>query len=115
MFPTLEGHKGKTLVICDVEGYEEQLIDPSAVPVLNDAWILVEVHEFARAGIADLLIQRLRRGHFIEHIGQQGRATDEYPFRTLFTTLLPKLYLERAVSERRSPGQSWLWAQPRHV
>jgi hypothetical protein len=110
----LDEHQGKTLIICDVEGFEETLIDPSAVPALNAAWILVELHEFARAGIASLLVDRLLQTHFIEHIWQQERSADEYPFRTLTTTLLPKQYLERAVSERRPARQSWLWMQPLH-
>jgi hypothetical protein len=34
-----------TLVLCDVEGYEDVLMDPEKVPGLRAAWLLVELHD----------------------------------------------------------------------
>jgi hypothetical protein len=38
----------KTTVICDIEGAEAELLDPTAAPALTQADILVEVHEGMR-------------------------------------------------------------------
>jgi len=105
----------RTLVICDVEGYEDNLLNPALVPALRHVWTLVELHEFVRPGITQLLVARFESSHAIEQIWQDTRSRAEYPFRTLGTTLLPSSYLDWAVSEWRPETMSWLWMKPRHL
>jgi hypothetical protein len=101
------------LLICDVEGYEETLLDVQAVPALERATILTELHEFVIPGISALLIERFEKTHKIERIWQQPRTRQDFPWRTLGTVLLPKSYLDWAVSEWRPERMSWLWMMPR--
>jgi hypothetical protein len=100
------------VVVCDVEGYEEKLLDPQAVPALRQTTILVELHDFIIPGITEKLKERFGATHRIEHIWQQPRSRADFPWRTLGTALLPKSYLDWAVSEWRPVQMSWLWMVP---
>ncbi len=50
--------QAETVVICDIEGAEEELLDPEQAPGLTAADILVEVHEGVRPGLLDRLNRR---------------------------------------------------------
>jgi hypothetical protein len=100
------------VVICDVEGYEEKLLDPQTVPALTRAVILVELHDFILPGITEELKKRFGATHRIEHIWQQPRSRSQFPWRTLGTALLPKSYLDWSVSEWRPVQMAWLWMEP---
>lgn len=103
----------EVLVICDVEGFEETLLDPSLVPALSRATILVELHEFLVPGVTALLGERFHDTHVLQHVLQKSRSSDDFPWRTLFTAVLPSSYLAWAVSEWRPERMSWLWMVPR--
>ncbi len=98
--------------MCDVEGYEEALLDPAAVPALRSAWVLVEVHEFARPDVTNLLRQRFEPTHRVSHVWQTDRTHADYPFRGWFTRLLPRAYVTYLVHEHRPARMSWLWLEP---
>jgi hypothetical protein len=99
-------------VICDVEGNEESLLDPAAVPTLKNSSILVEMHDFVRPGLSDAVRNRFEPTHDVRLIGQQPRSRTDFPWRTLGTALLPGFYLDWAVSEWRPVPMTWLWMQP---
>jgi hypothetical protein len=101
------------LVICDVEGYEEKLLDPAIVPALRRLPILVELHDFLIPKVAETLSQRFCATHEITRIGQQDRSKADFPWRTLGTTLLPRSYLDWAVSEWRPVRMAWFWMEPK--
>ena len=100
------------VVICDVEGYEEKLLDPRSVPALAKAAILVELHDFIIPGITEELKQRFEATHRIKHIWQQPRSRSQFPWHTFGTRLLPKSYLDWSVSEWRPVQMAWLWMEP---
>jgi len=100
-------------VVCDVEGCEQQLMDPAAVPALSRASILVELHDFIVPGVTEALKGRFSATHSIEHIWQQPRHRDEFPWTTAGTRLLPRRYLDWAVSEWRPVRMAWLWMTPK--
>jgi hypothetical protein len=101
------------VLICDVEGYEDVLLDPVRVPALSRTVMLVETHDFARPGVAERLRQRLEPTHHVEVIWQEARIRQEFPWRTWGTMLLPASYLDWAVSEWRPDRMRWLWMTPR--
>lgn len=90
--------KGSTLVICDCEGYEFELLDPIKVPSLLRASIVVEVH-----GPAQPLLDRFATTHRIVSIFSQERDIDAYPLIAEFTPEERKL----ALSEFRHGIQQW--------
>jgi hypothetical protein len=109
----LEETKGRTLLICDCEGYEDELLDPKKIPALRTAHILVELHEFVLRGLGERLRARFKPSHMIETIGSQVRDIEEFPFSDWLTKLTPKKYLEWAVCEYRPEQMHWFWMQPK--
>jgi hypothetical protein len=99
-------------IVCDVEGYEDKLLDPQAVPTLIKAAILVELHDFIVPGITESLRARFAATHRIAYISQQSRSREQFPWRTLRTRLLPKSYLDWSVSEWRPVPMAWFWMVP---
>ncbi len=69
----------KPLLFCDVDGYEEVLIDKAAVPWLERADILLEVHEFRATALSDAERSAFERRHaFLRRdIGQLIRSRFE--------------------------------------
>lgn len=62
----------RTLVLCDIEGGEGELLDPSAAPALRRMDLIVESHECLRGGITDLLCSRFESTHEITVIHDDG-------------------------------------------
>jgi len=102
----------RAFVICDVEGDEKRLLDPAVVHGLRSAWVLAETHEFVEPGVTEELRRRFSGTQRVEEIRQQPRSARDFPYRTLWTALLPRFYIEWAVSEWRPGVMSWLWMKP---
>jgi len=87
------------LVFCDVDGYEEVLMDKQAVPWLERADILLEVHEFRatalteeerrdferrhsflRRDIGKVIRERFENTHRIEECSVSGVPYEKFPF-----------------------------------
>ena len=101
------------LIICDVEGYENVLLDLSKVPLLRYTTILVELHDFIISDISKEIVLRFSSTHHIDRIIQTTRTREDFPFRTIYTQLLPKSYLDWTTSEWRPEVMSWFWMNPR--
>jgi hypothetical protein len=95
------------LVICDVEGFEEELLDPSAVPELNHADVLVELHEFIRPGIGQKIRHRFAITHRITEIHTRPRSLEDWP-----TGVVLDLDQRLAAMHEGRPGEmSWFWME----
>lgn len=104
----------RALIICDVEGDEEKLLNPEIISELCRAHLLVEMHDFIHPGVSDRVIDRFTKTHEVRRIWQEPRSHDDIPYRTLGTAFLPSRYLDWAVSEWRPERMSWLWMEPRN-
>ena len=95
-----------TLILCDIEGAEADLLDPVAAPALTAADILVECHDVIRPGLTDLLADRFKASHHITRIGRQidARLPD-------WMEELSDLDRLIALWEWRSGPTPWLWMQ----
>lgn len=96
-----------SLLVCDIEGGEMQLLDPSACAALKNLDILVEVHGTASGSVesnAAALHQRFTATHRIQEITEASRATafDH-------VSHLEPAVLKKAMSEGRPEAQVWLW------
>jgi hypothetical protein len=101
--------QGRTVIICDVEGAEESLLDPIAAPALCAADILVEVHEGMKAGRVDLLIGRFAPTHDIRRI-ERHLDDSGVPAWADGLSDLDRLLL---LWEWRSTPTPWLWMRQR--
>jgi len=63
-----------TLIFCDIEGYEDYLLNPVLAPNIKFSDLIVETHDWVKPGITDRLIERFLRTHKISSVV-------DYPFR----------------------------------
>jgi hypothetical protein len=103
------GHQ--KLIICDVEGFEAELLDPDRVPSLLQSSILVELHDSPGAPVSDIIRQRFSHSHRIEEVLSVHRTWEDFPAKNLFARLLPRYLALRAMNEAR-PLQKWFWMRP---
>jgi hypothetical protein len=97
---------GRTLIVCDCEGYEKELLDPVRVPALAGADLLVELHDFLDPTISDTLTARFGGTHEIAWLDAREDRSD-YP-----TAILEPLNPEQrrfALWEGRPAGMRWAW------
>lgn len=102
----------RAVVIMDVDGGEEALLDPDAVPGLATAAILVELHDFILPDIGETLRRRFAATHEIVEIQAARRSLDDFPARRGVLRLMPDYYVVAAAGEHRPAQQSWLWMEP---
>ena len=95
----------KTLVVCDIEGAEAELLDPVRAPGLRAADILVEAHDTLRHGLSHLLVERFKATH---HVRVIGRKLDDSGLPDWMEALSD---LDRLVAlwEWRGGPTPWLW------
>lgn len=95
----------KTLVVCDIEGAEGELLNPVAAPGLLVADILVEAHDCIRPGLSKLIASRFAATH---HITALGRTLDASCLPAWMESLSD---LDRLIAlwEWRSGPTPWLW------
>ena len=65
----------KTLVFCDIEGEERNLLDPIKAPSLLKMDIIVEAHDCFNETISSELVKRFSTSHIIEIIHDNGGRT----------------------------------------
>jgi hypothetical protein len=64
----------QTLVLCDIEGGEESLLDPSLAPALRQMDLIVELHDGFAPDIQETLIQRFQQSHEISIVPHSLRG-----------------------------------------
>ena len=99
-----------TLVVCDIEGFERLLLNPSECPSLLNTDILVEIHEAKwTPSTLELLQKRFHRSHIVEEVSSTDR--ERWIQQTMVEALLTisKEHLREATNEHRTNGQKWLW------
>lgn len=106
---TLEREQS-TLVICDIEGTEDVLLDPATAPALRHADILVELHDLGTPGVSRRLCERFKPTHTITKITSRPRRSEDWPLDPQVSWKKQNLYL----SEHRPGLMDWFWMTP-HV
>lgn len=69
----------QALLVVDCEGYENDLLDPALAPSLARADILVETHDFVRAGVTARLTDRFAATHHVDRIDVGARDVGAIP------------------------------------
>lgn len=97
--------RGRTLIVCDCEGTELSLLDPTQVPELRMADLLVELHQFLDRWIPFLIETRFAPTHAVTRVEHAGR--NPYEFRVLENLCQMDQYL--AVWEERPGPTPWVF------
>jgi hypothetical protein len=97
----------RSLVFCDCEGYELDLLDPDKVPALRHADIIVELHDFMRTDIAitPTILSRFATTHNVTVTGLKRRVADDFPC----LSILPREVRAQALHEDRVEYQQWAY------
>ncbi|WP_395539598.1 hypothetical protein [Neotabrizicola sp. sgz301269] len=98
-----------TVILCDIEGGEAELLNPIAAPGLLAADILVEVHEGLHPGLTNALTARFAASHRVTRIDRR-LAVDRLPDWAESLSDLDRLLL---LWEWRSAPTPWLWMEHR--
>ena len=97
--------KKRTLIICDCEGFESEILRPDLVPAMARTDILVELHDHVQPGITPLILKRFEDTHRATTITAAERDATYYP-QLRFPNLRNR---QLAVSEFRQSGQQWVF------
>lgn len=99
----------KPVVICDVEGSEDELLQPQQTSSLRNAHVIVELHEEERQGVTDRIRVRFEPTHHIRAIHEAPRDPSLLPASLGFTASEARL----AMDENRRSKPQWFWMTPR--
>lgn len=112
----LTPENGVFFLLMDIEGGEAILLDPRVIPALRHTFVVVEVHEFAVEGLAEMLRSRFETTHSIERIDPRPRKMSDFPPSLLEFGWLDKSFGGSAVvasmSEGRPESTFWFILRP---
>ena len=94
----------KALIFCDIEGAEDELLDPAKIPLLKQIDLIVESHDFIVPGMINTLIKRFQVTHEIEIVGDRGIDLQEFPI----LKTMKKWLRSKIVNEGRAAGMMWV-------
>jgi len=105
---------GRSLVFCDIEGFERTLLDPAACPSLMRVDILVEIHEGSwPQSTLELLHGRFDATHAIVEVAATDRNAWIQAILQTDTLPIGREQLREAADEHRTNGFKWLWMKAR--
>ena len=96
----------KTLVLCDIEGGEKDLLEPETAPALRGMDLIVESHDCLVPGMTTLLLDRFKSSHDITVVVDSGER--RLPKVPAWFTRLPHLDQLLATWEWRDGPTPWL-------
>jgi hypothetical protein len=103
----------RSLVIIDAEGAEGELLSHANVPGLENAHIIVEIHDFLDHRLGEMISFRLRSSHVIEEVRTRARTFwDFYVPRALWLRLWLLPYLQQYANEFRPGQMRWFCCTP---
>ena len=94
-------------MFCDIEGFEDLLLDPIKSPNLKNADILVESHDFYIPNLTDSLISRFYLTHKMRIIIDYPYRLKQYSSKNLFSTD----QFSFIVDEKRPPFMKFIFME----
>ena len=101
----------RSLVICDCEGFELELLDPDRVPNLRVSDVLVELHDFIDRSISPTIISRFSETHDISLVSSRERDPSTYPALETFNDWDRHV----AVAEFREDQMQWAFMRAKKL
>lgn len=109
-----EAANSGALVVCDCEGCERDLLDPTRIPWLVRSALCIELHDFAAEGASRILWERFVDSHECVVVEQRPREAAAWAARAGISTNDAALLSEegRSWGAQQLSGR-WLLATPR--
>jgi hypothetical protein len=104
---------GRTLIICDTEGYEKTLFSESVIAALTGHDLLIETHDLFERGISDLLQERFQGTHELRVIESLTDADKSRTYRSSLLEMAEPSEREDLVAEGRGEIMKWLYLTSR--
>lgn len=101
--------KRRSLIVCDCEGGEIELLRSDLIPGLASCDILVELHDVLQPGISETLLPRFSATHHIEIIPTRERDPEAFPTLAFLTPDERRL----AMDEHRPGPMTWAMMRSR--
>jgi len=103
-----------SLIICDIEGGEIELLDLNEVPALKRSSILVETHEMYVTDCEETLINRFKKTHSFTVIRGRERTLQDLPNKLNFLRLISSSKrILGLMGEGRPYPMNWLYLEPK--
>lgn len=99
---------GRLLLMIDIEGHEYELVNPTCVPRLREATMIIEVHPAVHSDIIEALTSRFTRSHDVAVVRGGTRRIADYPELSKWD----ETEAARAISEGRPSDALWLVMRP---
>lgn len=107
----------KTLIVCDIEGGEMDLLDPNLSPKLRQADILVELHEIGDKSLRDVeaeIAQRFSGSHEVTSLSFDADVTTRRAAMARTHAPINQPIADALFDElRHDDSQTWLWLKHR--
>lgn len=102
-----------SLIICDIEGGEIELLDLNKIPELRSTSILVEIHEMYVTDCEKTIIDRFKKTHSLKIIQGRERTLKDLPKQLNFLRFISssKKILE-LMGEGRPYPMNWVYLEP---
>jgi hypothetical protein len=101
-----------TLILVDIEGFEETLLNPEEIEELLNVDLIVEVHEHFIPGLEKLMENRFSKTHSITKVTSQERNINDLPIKLpLVIKLIFKKYIIHLMGEGRAKKMNWFIMQ----
>lgn len=103
----------RCLILMDIEGGEETVLDPLVIPKLRESHILVELHDVLRRGMGAIITSRFESSHKITEVWSRNRNLEDFPIESWRRHLFRlKKYLIRSMYENRPEQMRWFYLEP---
>lgn len=104
---------GTGFLMVDVEGFEDSLLDPAAIPAMRDWYILFESHDLFIPGIGERICRRFAASHSVLEIRSRPRTLEDIRCVCRWKRdYAIKLCFEEWTHERPAP-MSWYFLRPK--
>lgn len=108
----------RSLLLCDIEGFEYELVDPLRVSQLRETDILVEIHpheSYSAVEVKRFIIQKFSKSHDVSVISLEHRNTEDWRSQATRLQDIDENTLKEALNEyRNDAAQEWLWMRSEH-
>jgi Ribosomal protein L11 methylase len=96
-------HTGKTLIICDCEGYEAELFDVNIAQVLLKHDLIIELHDNVIPNIKTHISDAFSKTHDVSFVSSKLKSAKDYPL----MLQLPNEYIQDRYLIERGTRMEW--------